>query len=71
MLSCSDTELRLNRFADYVQILCRINEENRRLTGGQSRFDEAETAEKMPPDASVLGAKQYEDLKLKNSGRGC
>ena len=29
------------------------------MTGGQSRFDEAETAEKMPPYASVLGAKQY------------
>jgi len=29
------------------------------LTGGQSRFDEAEPAEKMPPNVHLLGVNQY------------
>ena len=41
------------------QILRWFHEENRGLTGGQSRFDEAEPAEKMPPNVHLLGVNQY------------
>ena len=47
---------------DDEQIFRRFHEENRRLTGGQSRFDEAESAEKMPTNASVLGVKKYQSV---------
>ena len=53
------TELRRKRFADHEQVLCRINQENRRLTGVQSRFGEAEPTQKMPSDAIDFGANQY------------
>ena len=41
------------------QILRWFHEENHGLTGGQSRFDEAEPAEKLPPNVHLFGVNQY------------